>query len=253
MDISVIIITKNETSDIKRCLDSVHGLGEIIVVDSGSVDDTVEICKRYTAKVFYNKWPGFGKQKNYALDLATKSWVLSLDADEWLTPTLREEIIAVVSANKDLSYNIPRKSYYCGKLIRFGHWRNDKVMRLFKRDSGEFSNDIVHEKLLVTNAVEKLSNHILHNSFTSHEDVLNKMDLYSSLLAKQKFDAGKTSSLPAAIIKSLWAFINSYILKLGLLDGQEGFMVAFSFAEGTYYKYIKLSLLHNRNNIEILP
>lgn len=245
-DISVIIITKNEENDIRRCLESVKDFAEIIVVDSGSTDKTVDICKEYTDKVFYNAWPGFGKQKNHALSHATKKWVLSLDADEWLTSDLKDEILNTVSNtdSKD-SFYIPRKSYYCGKLIRFGHWRGDKVLRLFRNGMGQFTNSLVHERLVVKGNIKTLKNYILHNSFVSHEDVLGKMDSYSSLMAKQKFDSGKSSNIFSAVVKGLWAFINSYVLRLGFLDGKEGFLLAFSFAEGTFYKYVKLSLLED--------
>lgn len=243
-EVSVIIITKDVANDIRRCLESVSDFAEIIVVDSGSTDNTVSICREYTDRVYHNEWPGFGKQKNYALSKTTKDWVLSIDADEWLTSDLKKEIIAATKSNENASFNLRRRSYCCGKLIRFGHWRKDKVLRLFRKSSGKFTNDSVHEKLIVNNDVKTLKHYLLHNPFVVLEDIINKMDLYSSLSAKQKFASGKKSSVLFAVVKSLWSFINSYIFKLGFLDGKEGFIVAFSFAEGTFYKYAKLSLLN---------
>lgn len=244
--ISVIIITKNEEQDIKKCLESVKWADEIIVLDSGSTDNTVRICKEYTEKVYQTDWPGFGIQKNRALEKATGNWVLSIDSDEWLPDNLISEIKHIISDNKNASYYIPRRSYYLGKLIKFGHWRGDKVLRLFKNKYAKFSSDKVHERIIAVHPSKITKNYILHNSFKNHEEVLNKVDQYSTYGAEIKFKKKKQASIFTAISHSLFAFIKSYFIKAGFLDGAEGFMLALSFAEGTFYRYVKLRHL-NKN------
>ena len=147
--LSIIVITKNEERDLPRCLRSVWFADEIIVVDSGSSDRTVDIASEYTDKVFsYTDWQGFGTQKNRALSHATGDWVLSLDADEWLTAELCQEIRSVISHPDQSIYEFPRLSSFCGSVIRHGGWYPDYVARLFKRGSTSFSDDLVHERLL---------------------------------------------------------------------------------------------------------
>lgn len=244
-DLSIIIITKNEEKDIEKCLKSVSFANEIIILDSGSTDNTVNICKKYTAKIHDTDWPGFGIQKNRALDLTTKSWVLSLDADEWLTDNLKAEIKQIIELNKNIAYFIPRSSIYCGKEIKHGHWGNDRVLRLFKKNQAKFTNDIVHEKLISNVPTQLLKNKIMHNSFKDHFDVLTTMNNYSDLNAKKYIESGKKSSITKAITHGLFAFIKSYFLKLGFLDGKMGFALAVSFAEGSYYKYLKAYSMQN--------
>lgn len=238
--LSVIIITKNETAHIGRCLDSVSWADEIIVLDSGSQDDTVSICLQYTDKVYQTDWPGFGVQKQRALDKARGDWVLSIDADEIVTAELRAEIEKALRQNLFQGYEIPRLSSYCGKEIRHGGWWPDYVLRLFRRENGRFSDSLVHEKVCVTGAIGRLATPLLHESFVNLEEVLSKVDGYSTLNAKMLHERGVKSSLSKAIIKALWNFFRTYIVKLSILDGPQGLMLAISNAEGTYYKYAKL-------------
>ena len=247
--LSIVIITKNSEQDIEKCLKSVDFADEIIVLDSGSTDNTVSICKKYTSSVFETDWPGFGMQKNRALGYAKSDWVLSLDSDEWVSKELKQEILNLIQSNQNYTYSIPRKSYYCGKLIKYGHWSSDKVIRLFKNKSAKFSNDKIHEKLLPTHPIKQTKNFLLHNSFKTHEEVLAKMNSYSTLTAELKLSKGKNGGLFKAITHGLWSFIRSYILKLGFLDGKQGLMLAISFAEGSYYRYVKMLQLSQNNNI----
>jgi len=242
--ISVIIITKNEAHNIIGCLESVAWADEIIVVDSGSNDGTIEHCKTISnCKVSVTDWPGFGPQKNRALALATHKWVFSIDADERVTPELKNEIFDAIETNSFDGYFIPRRSQYCGRFIEHSGWSPDYVLRLFKREKGSFSNDKVHEKIILDGTSSKLSQKLLHYSFENLEQVLRKVDQYSSLGAEQMFAKGKRCGLPTAILKGFWAFIRTYILRVGFLDGKQGLMLAISNAEGTYYKYAKLALL----------
>jgi glycosyltransferase involved in cell wall biosynthesis len=238
--LSVIIITKNESQHIDRCLASVAWADEIIVFDSGSTDITVEICKRYTPWVFVTDWPGFGPQKQRALDKASGDWILSIDADEYISDALKAEIQNVISKNAANGYEIPRLSSYCGKQIKHGGWWPDYVLRLFRHKDGRFTDDIVHERITVNGKTQQLTNPILHEAFVDSEEVLRKINTYSSLGAKKLFAQGKKTSLTQALYKSIWTFFRTYILQAAFMNGPHGLMLAISNAEGTYYKYVKL-------------
>jgi glycosyltransferase involved in cell wall biosynthesis len=241
--ISVILITKNEEHNLPDCLSSLQGLAdEIVVIDSGSSDKTVEIAKNFGAKVHISQsWPGFGLQKNAALELAQCDWVLSLDADERLTPQL---IVEIRSAIKDPSgkqcFEIPRSSWYCGRFIRHSGWSPDYVARLFLRGKARFSEDLVHERLICNGPTGQLKEPMLHFSFLDYSQVIKKMDRYSTAAAIQAFSRGKRATFGSAIGNGLWAFLRTYILKAGFLDGAQGFALAISNAEGTYYRYLKI-------------
>jgi len=245
MSLSVIVITKDEEAAIRRCLESVSWADEIVVVDSGSVDRTVEICREFGAKVQVTAdWPGFGVQKNRALQAADGEWVLSLDADEWLSPALQAEIRAVVAAQGDCAaYCIPRLSSYCGRFMRHSGWWPDPVVRLFRRGRARFSDDLVHERLIVQGTTEALSHPILHESFVDFEEVLDKINRYSSAGAQAMTAKGRKGSLVSAVAHGLWTFLRTYVLSAGFLDGREGFMLAVSNAEGVYYRYVKAWLI----------
>ena len=249
--LSVIVITKNEAFHIGRCLDSVSWADEIIVLDSGSDDNTVEICQRYTDKVFVTDWPGFGIQKQRALDHAQGDWVFSIDADEVVSPELKAEIQAAMVESSVNGYEIPRLSSYCGKQMRHGGWYPDYVLRLFRRKSGRFSDSLVHEKVLLEGSINRLITPLQHESFVNLEEVLHKVDSYSTLNAKMLYERGVKSSLSKAVIKALWNFFRTYIIKLSILDGSQGLMLALSNAEGTYYKYAKLlELQRNKDGFD---
>ena len=241
--LSVILITRNEEANLADCLASLEGIAQqIVVVDTNSSDRTLEIAKSYGAAIAQPPdWPGFGPQKNRALDLATGEWVLSLDADERLTPALKSEIVTAIhhSAHVDC-FAIPRLSWYCGRFIRHSGWNPDYVDRLFKRGSARFSDDLVHERLLPSGQVAKLENPMLHYSFMNYSQVLQKIDRYSTASAEQAFAKGKTSTPLKAVLHGAWSFFRTYFLQAGFLDGPQGFTLAMSNAQGTYYRYVKL-------------
>ncbi|MGR8951311.1 MAG: glycosyltransferase family 2 protein [Gammaproteobacteria bacterium] len=245
--LSVIIITKNEAGHIGRCLESVAWADEIIVFDSGSSDDTVAICRRFTDKVFETDWPGFGMQKQRALDTARGDWVLSIDADEVVTAELRQEIERAVAAARFNGYEIPRLSDYCGRAIRHGGWWPDHVLRLFRRQAGRFTDAVVHERVIVAGEIGRLKSPLLHEAFVDLAEVLHKVDSYSTLGAEMLYRKGVRSSLSKAVLKAFWTFVRTYCIKASILDGRQGFMLAVSNAEGAYYKYLKLMELQNRN------
>ena len=244
--LSVIVITKNEALHIARCLKSVAWADEIIVLDSGSSDETVSICRRFTEFVHITDWPGFGPQKQRALAKAQFDWVLSIDADEEVSPELKQEIQLAMQQSDVQGFEIPRLSSYCRRQIKHGGWWPDYVLRLFRRNAGQFSEDIVHERIFVNGAVNRLNNPLLHEAFLNPEEVLHKINSYSSLGAEKLFRQNKQASLGLAIAKGLWTFLRTYVLQASFLDGEEGLMLAISNAEGSYYKYLKLHDLQNR-------
>ena len=248
MTLSAIVITRDEEAVIRRCLGSVAWADEIVVVDSGSSDRSVEICRELGAKVLVTgDWPGFGAQKNRALDLAGSDWVLSLDADEWVSPELQAEIRATVAGSSGpVAYRVPRLSSFCGRFLRHSGWWPDPVLRLFRRGKARFSDDLVHEQLIVHGPIGSLTQPILHESFVSFEEVLDKLNRYSSAGAQMMSARGRTGSLGSAVAHAAWTFLRTYLFRAGFLDGREGFMVAVSNAEGVYYRYLKAWLLGRR-------
>ena len=242
--VSAILITKNEIQNLPACLEGLSWCIEIIVVDSGSTDGSVTLARRLGARVESRPdWAGFGPQKNRALDLAQGDWVFSIDADERVTPALAEEIqSAVQCADAPDAFSLPRLSSYCGQFMRHGGWYPDRVVRLFRRGRARFSDDIVHESLQVQGRVGQLHNDLIHISYRSLEDVLEKMNRYSSAGAEKLATRGRRASLATALGKSLWAFIRTYVIRRGFLDGRLGFVLACGIAHETWYRYLKLWL-----------
>lgn len=245
--LSVILITKNESANVDACLQSVAWADEIIVVDSGSTDDTVARCQSYGAKVFtHSDWLGFGQQKNRALDYATQDWVFSIDADERVTPELRAAIQTAMTQAQFPAYRVSRLSNYCGRFMRHSGWYPDQIVRLFQRGKARFNDALVHETLVVQGEMGLLSGELLHYSYDNLEQVLSKTNAYSTAAAQMKSQQGKSASLTGAVLRGLWTFFRTYCLRLGFLDGRQGFMVAVSNAEETYYRYLKLMLLNEK-------
>lgn len=244
MSLSVVVITRNEADAIRPCLESVAWADEIVVLDSGSSDGTPDICREMGARVFEAAdWPGFGPQKNRAISHATGEWVLSLDADERVPPELRGEIESAMAKGSHAAFRMPRLSRYVSRYMRHSGWHPDHVIRLFRRGQARFSDDLVHERLIVEGDTGTLGAPLIHEAFTSLEEVLEKVNRYSTAGAEMAFRRGKRSSLAGAVARGLWTFIRTYFLKGGFLDGREGFMLAVSNAEGTYYRHLKLMLL----------
>lgn len=245
MSLSAIVITKNNERTIARCIESLAWADEVIVVDSGSTDRTLEICRALGAQVHVTSdWPGHGPQKNRALDRATGAWVISVDSDEWVTPGLRAEIErTLASADVKAGYAVPRCSSFCGRIMRHSGWWPDYVLRLFRRDAGRFTNDHTHERLLVEGRVGRLREPLMHEAIVDLDQMLGKMNSYSTASAHMKLEAGSRATLVTAILHGAWTFFRTYVLRLGFLDGREGFMLAVANAEGSYYRYVKLMLL----------
>lgn len=240
--LSIIIVAKNEAINIAECVHSARFADEVIVLDSGSTDGTPDLARAEGAKVVVTDWPGFGPQKNRALDLATGDWFFSLDADERITPQLAAEIRAAIERDDIDGYRVPRSSMYCGRFMKHGGWSPDYVWRLARRGRARFSDDYLHEHLDIQGATGTLRQPIVHYSFRTMEAVLDKVNRYSSAGTRDLAARGRKGSLGRAIVHGLWAFFRTYVLRLGFLDGRFGFLLAVSNAEGTYYRYVKLWL-----------
>lgn len=242
--LSVIIVTKNEAHNIGDCLKSVHFADEIIVFDSASTDDTAAICRQYTPFVTVTPdWPGDGPQKNRALATATGDWVLCLDADERVSPELAREITALIANTPYVAFSLPFRSRYCNKPIRFGDWYNEAHTRLFKRTYAKFTENVVHCHLAVQGSVGKCRAPVIHYPFQELHTLLHKMNQYSTQSAYHLYQKGKKATFTTAIAHALWTFFKGYLIKGGFLDGREGFLLAVSNTQGTYYRYLKLMYL----------
>ena len=244
MHLSAIIITRNEILNIEDCLRCLDFADEIIVLDNASTDGTPVVARGMGAKVFNtDDWPGFGKQKNRALDYVNATWVLSLDADERVTPDLRDEILAAIKSESSSVFSFPRLSVYCGQWMKHSGWYPDHVVRLFRCGEARFSEDLVHERLIVRSPIVMLKTPLRHLSFPDFESVLDKVNRYSSAGALGLKNKGREATLGQAISHGAWAFFRTYVLRRGFLDGQMGLALAISNAEGTYYRYAKRWLM----------
>ena len=249
LGLSVILITKNEAKHIQACLESVDFADEIIVVDSGSTDGTIEMARAMGARVHvFEDWPGFGPQKNRALDLATQPWVFSIDADERVTPGLRHEIIQTIEDAALDAYQVARLSEFCGKPIRHSGWWPDHVLRLFKRGTARFTDEAVHERVEARGQVGTLHHWLLHYPYDDMESLIAKVNRYSTDAAAMMARRGKKSGPLVALAHACWTFVRIYILRRGFLDGRHGFVLAVTAASGSFYRYAKLMFLTDRGS-----
>ncbi len=255
--LSVIIITFNEAANIEACLQSVSFADEVLVLDSGSTDRTVELARGLGAVVHVSTdWPGFGPQKNRALELARYPWVLSLDADERVPPALGQQIRAVLLADQgaNAAYEIARLTQFCGRWIRHCGWTPDYVLRLFRRDSARFSDDLVHERVLLKQGVPgRLTAPLLHYSYPTPAHYWRKLEQYSQAWAQQRFALGQNTSMARAGMAGVVAFLRSYFFRLGFLDGAMGFAVCAMQAQAAFGKYFALYCLNHKNDISPIP
>lgn len=237
--LSVAIITKNEARNIERCLRSVKWASEIIILDSGSQDETLQIAEKYTAKIHSKPWPGYSQQKQRAIDLCTGDWVLSLDADEELSPELQREIQRTLKKPLFKGYRLPRRLVFRGKVLHYSEGSSLKF-RLFARGLAKMNAKLVHEELFTTEKLGTLNNIMYHHSFFSLTELIEKMNHYSSLGAKEKQKQNAKSSLLKAIIRGYWTFFRVYFLQRAFLDGALGFIYSVHLAESSYYRYLKM-------------
>ncbi|RZF28116.1 glycosyltransferase family 2 protein [Paraburkholderia sp. UYCP14C] len=242
--LGVAIITRNAAARLAECLQAVAFADQIVVIDGGSTDGTADIARAHGARVIeQTDWPGFGPQKNRAVEALTTSWILSLDADEIVTPELAASIRATLAAPAADVYAVDRLSSFCGQWVHHSGWYPDWIPRLFKRGTARFSDDLVHERLVFDTPAQRLSGKLMHYSYEDYEGVLRKLDAYSTAGARQRYEAGQKGSVRLAIGRGLWAFVRTYLLRRGFLDGRAGLMIALFNAETVYYRFLKLARL----------
>lgn len=244
MNISVVIITKNEAHIIGNTLQSLQPvITDIVIVDSGSTDDTIAICKKFNATVIETGWDGYGINKNKGIAAAKNDWILSIDADEAINEELKAALTVLNLENNKEVFNIKFKNYFCGKWIRFGEWGFDAHIRLFNRIKVQWNNVAVHENLIFPKEIKvlKLSGHILHYTVQNQQDYNVKTNYYARMNAEKYAAAGKSANVIKQYFSPVFAFLQHYIFRLGFLDGREGFIIASTTARYTFlkYKYLK--------------
>ncbi|MFA7061412.1 MAG: glycosyltransferase family 2 protein [Pedobacter sp.] len=249
LPLSVVIIAKNEAERIEECLASITWADEIVVVDSGSTDATCDIARRYTDRVHFIPWQGFGPQKQATVDLASHEWILNVDCDERVTLELAAEIRQILSLPPPQgAYSIPRRTFLGRKEIKQCGWYPDRTIRLFDRTKSRYSDSLVHERVITDGAIGACSEHLLHYSFTGLSQLLAKLNNYSDLSARQMFDQGRRCSLFDLTVRPLFAFFKTYLLKTGIFDGVEGLVISVTTAMLTFAKYTKLRELNNQDS-----
>jgi glycosyltransferase involved in cell wall biosynthesis len=251
--ISVVIIAKNEAHIIGQILQSLQGISDdIIVVDNGSTDGTQSICKEYSARLIETSWQGYGPTKNIGIDAATHDWILNLDADEAVDADLKTVIQNLPLQNENEAFEMRFKNFFLGKWIRHGEWGSDKHIRLFNRNKIRWNDAAVHESLTISaqTIVTLLNGYILHYTTHSLEEYEQKTVAYAKLNAQKYFRQGKKSSFIKRYISPIFSFIHNYIIRLGFLDGKEGFMIAKTTAYYTYLKYSFLKKMQQQNPLD---
>lgn len=238
--LSVTLITLNAAAQLEACLKSVAFADEIVVVDSGSSDDTVALARRYGARVIHRDWLGFGAQKQFAVTQAAHDWVLCLDADERVSPELQASIEAVLVAPDRCAYRFPRCNRFLGRYLRHGEGYPDWSLRLFDRRHGHWSDDAVHEKVVVTGEVGTLPGDLLHESAETLATYLAKQNRYTSLAAEEAVGRGRRANAAKIVLSPLLRFIKFYLLRGGFLDGLPGLVHVSIGCFNSFSKYAKM-------------
>jgi glycosyltransferase involved in cell wall biosynthesis len=247
--LSVAMITKDEEINLRPCLQSVDFAGQVVIVDSGSTDKTLEIAAEFGCEIYREQWHGFGPQKQSAIEKCRRPWILVLDADERIPPETAEIIKKIVTTRKvpEAGFSFPRKNYFQGKWIKHAGWWPDRVVRLFRKGAGSMTPSAVHEAVEVQGVVGKLNIPIEHFTESNLSKVLQKIDKYSTLGAEEAFSTGGKSSPCGAFARAFFTFIQDYFLKLGILDGKQGLTLAVTDSVNKFFKYAKLSELVRLN------
>lgn len=255
--LAVAMIVKNEAKVIEQCLESIAKLAdEIVILDSGSTDETEAIARRYTDKFYVNNdWPGFGRQRQIAQSHVESDWILWLDADEVVTPELAESIRKVLDRNENHTvYKLNRLNWYFDRFVRYGSANPDYVIRLYRTTYTAYNNDLVHEAVIAPKGCQqlKLTGHLLHYTYVSYYDYLQKNLKYAEAWAEQRVQTGQTASIYKAIFKSLGRIFRDYLFRRGFLDGQAGIVLT---ALDMQYVFNKYAILHykSKENIKNHP
>jgi len=245
--ISAAIITKNEENNIERCLESLSWVDEIIIIDSGSTDNTLNVCKNYNCSITSSKWLGFGKTKQLAVSKTSHNWVLSIDADEEVSRELASKIKLLLKSNDFFGYQIRRKSFYLGKKINFSGWQNDYPLRLFNKNFGNFNDNPVHEKVqLKTENISIIEEPLIHYPYPNLESHIAKINSYTSIAAENLHNQNRKTFLIVPPLAGFFKFVKTYFLKLGFLDGKIGLVLAIMSSWYVFLKYLKLWLLQRK-------
>jgi glycosyltransferase involved in cell wall biosynthesis len=248
--LSAVIITFNEDEHLEKCLRSIEGIAdEIIVVDSYSTDRTKEICSQFKVSFVEQKFLGYKEQKNFAVAQASNAYILSLDGDEALSKELQKSVLELKENWKLDGYYCNRKNNYCGQWIHHSNWYPDKKLRLFKKGKGEWKGINPHDcySTYNPNSIGEVRGDILHWVFRDYAEHLQKIDRFSSIAAQAYFDLGIKSTIGKIVFRPTWAFLKSYILRLGFLDGLNGFIICVQTFNMTLMKYVKLYELQQKN------
>ncbi|MCY4594224.1 MAG: glycosyltransferase family 2 protein [Bryobacterales bacterium] len=247
MQISATIIARNEENSVARAISSLGFCDEIVVVDSGSTDRTVKISESLGAMVIHNDWLGYAAQKNFAARAATHDWILSIDADEEVSPRLAASIQRLREAGtRHVGFDFARKARYCGRWIEHSGWYPDRKVRLYRRDRGSWKGNFVHESVVVSGAVGHLDGDLLHYTCDTLEAHRANVERYTDLAAQEIRATGKKPPIWRVLLAPPYAFVKSYLLQLGLLDGAAGLTIARMAARYVYLKYSKARRLSSR-------
>jgi glycosyltransferase involved in cell wall biosynthesis len=246
-EISCVIITFNEEENIRRCLQALSWCDEVVIVDSGSSDKTLEICKNFNSKIHHNNFNGYGEQKRFAVSLAKNDWVLNVDADEVVSETLREKILLGLNQNPDSvnGFYLSRSLFFLGKQFKYGRESKEYYIRLFNKQFANFTEDKVHEGVIVNGSTEKLSGELLHYSYNSIHQYFEKFNNYTTQAAQELFEKGKERSLVFTIIGFPVYFFKNYFINRNFLNGWQGFLWALFSSWYPVVKYAKLWALWN--------
>jgi glycosyltransferase involved in cell wall biosynthesis len=237
---SIVIITKNEQNNIGRTLSNIKDLSnDILIVDSGSVDKTLSICKKFNCRIIETEWKGYGETKNIGNNSAKYDWILSIDADECVDEQLKLFLMGLSADNIQQSFQINRKNFFCQQHIQFGGWANDKPIRFFNRKNAKWNSSAVHESLLFeqTPEIKTAAGHLLHYTYNTKKEYLDKVDYYSKLNADKYYLKGKKTTFVKLHLSPVFTFIKDYFFKGGILDGKYGLLIARISAKGTRLKY----------------
>ncbi len=239
--ISAVIITKNEEHNIRRCLKSISWADEVVVLDTGSEDRTKAICEEMGARIYDSEWLGFGPTKRKAVGLANYDWILSLDADEQVSEELQIKIKKILKEGTDYAgFKIKEQTFYLGQKIKYSGWNNEYHLRLFNKKYGNFNERTVHESVEMEGEIGRLEEVIWHYSIPSITIHVFKMNHYTDMAAKDLFEKSRKSTPYYAFFRALWAFFRMYVIKLGILDGKYGFVLAINSAYYVFLKYSKV-------------
>lgn len=248
--LSIAIITKNEEENIRSCLQSISFASQIVVVDSGSSDKTLEIAATFGCEIYREEWMGFGPQKQSTIEKCRQSWILVLDADERIPPDTADIIKKIVTDSniKEAGFSFPRKNYFQGRWIKHAGWWPDRIVRLFRKETGRMTAAIVHESVEVQGMVGALDAAIDHYTESRLSKIIQKIDTYSTLGAQSAFREGKRSSTGGAFMRAFFTFVQDYFFRLGILDGMPGLTLAVTDSVNKFFKYSKLNELTKINH-----